>query len=166
MQGTYALTFASELGASMASVWEVVGTMNGVNAELAPWLRMTAPPEASNMRIEDAPVGRPLFASWVLLAGILPIDRHYFMLAQVELGRGFVEESTSWSQRRWEHRRQLEPRGDRVCTLTDRLTFKPRLSLSGPLLERVIRSIFRHRHGRLRERFGCVATTDASVSRR
>ncbi len=151
---TYTLTFASELNASAASVWEVVATMKGVNAELLPWLRMTTPPDASNMRIEQAPLGRPMFASWVLLRGALPIDRHYFMLTQVEPGCGFVEDSTSWSQRRWTHRRHLEPCGEHACILTDRLTFTPRLSLSGPILSRVIGAIFRHRHRRLRERFG------------
>jgi hypothetical protein len=154
MHRSYTLTFTSELNASMAAAWEVVGTMRGVNAELAPWLSMTAPPEASNMRIEDAPVGRPMFTSWVLLRGILPIDRHFFMLAQVDPGRGFAEDSKSFSQRRWEHRRNLEPRGESMCILSDRLTFTPRLNLSGPVLVRVIGAIFRHRHRRLRERFG------------
>jgi hypothetical protein len=69
--------------------------MNGVNAELGPWLSMTAPPEARDLRIEDAPIGEPLFASWVLLRGVLPIDRHYFKLTEVRHGRGFVENSTS-----------------------------------------------------------------------
>jgi ligand-binding SRPBCC domain-containing protein len=151
---SYTLIFTSELDASMASVWEVVGTMKGVNAELAPWLSMTVPPEASKMRIEDAPVGRPMFTSWVLLRGILPIDRHSFMLAQVEPGHGFAEDSTSWSQLQWEHRRTVEPRGERGCVLTDRLTFTPRLHLSGPVLVRVIGTIFRHRHRLLRGRFG------------
>ena len=154
MRESYTLTFTSELDAAMASVWEVVATMPGVNAELFPWLRMTAPPEASNMRIDDAPVGRPMFASWLLLRGIVPIDRHYFMLAAVERGQGFVEESTSWSQRRWEHRRHLEPRGERACSVTDRLTFTPRLSVTAALLERVVAAVFRHRHRMLRERFG------------
>jgi hypothetical protein len=153
VQETYTLTFASELNAPMAAVWEVVGTMKGVNAELAPWLRMTAPPEAANLRIEDAPVGSPLFSSWVLLRGILPIDRHHFMLTRVERGSGFAEDSTSWSQRRWQHHRSLEPRGEGRCMLTDRLTFTPRLWRSGPLLKRVIGAIFRHRHRLLRERF-------------
>lgn len=63
MLDTYVLAFTSELEASVASVWELVGTMNGVNAELRPWLRMTAPPEASDRWIEDAPLGRPMFAS-------------------------------------------------------------------------------------------------------
>ena len=138
----------------METVWDVVSTMAGVNAELAPWLRMTAPPEATNMRIEDAPVGQALFASWVLVCGILPVDRHYFMLAEVERGRGFVEQSTSWSERHWEHRRHVEPRGERGCTLTDRLIFTPRLRVSGPLLVRVVGAVFGHRHRVLRGRFG------------
>jgi ligand-binding SRPBCC domain-containing protein len=148
------LTFASELDAAAPTVWEIVGTMQGVNAELAPWLRMTAPPEASNLRIEDAPLGREIFASWVLLGGVLPIDRHNFKLVEVDRGRGFVEDSTSWSQRRWEHRRDVQPRGEAACLLTDRLTFTPRVGVSGPVLERVIGVVFRHRHRRLRERFG------------
>ncbi len=154
MAKTYALTFKSELDASVASVWEIVGTMAGVNAELAPWLRMTAPPAAANLRIEDAAIGQPMFASWVLFGGVVPIDRHNFKLAQVERGRGFVEDSTSWTERSWEHRRHLEPCGESSCTLTDRLTFTPRLSVSGPILTRVIGAVFKHRHRVLRERFG------------
>jgi hypothetical protein len=154
MPNTYALMFSTELHASIEAVWEVVGTMRGVNAELAPWLRMTAPAEASNMRIDDAPVGQCLFASWVLFAGVLPIDRHFLSLADVERGRGFVEQSISWSQRRWEHQRHLESYGDGRCVVTDRLAFVPRIRISGPLLNRVVGAVFGHRHRVLRERFG------------
>jgi len=153
------LTFASELDAPLATVWDAIGTMEGVNAELAPWLKMTAPPEASGFRIEVAPIGRPLFASWVLFGGLLPIDRHSFVLADVQAGHGFVESSTSWTERRWEHRRNLEPSGD-GCLLVDRLTFTPRVSLSGPILARVIGAVFRHRHRRLRKRFGGRPSSD------
>jgi hypothetical protein len=38
--------------------------------------------------------------------------------------------------------------------VSDRLSFEPRLPGSGPLLERFIRATFRHRHRRLRRRFG------------
>src|SRR5215510_7519286 len=110
MPRTYSLSFASELYAPAPVVWAAVGTMKGVNAELGPWLRMTAPPEAEDLRIEDAPLRVPMFSSWVLLAGVVPIDRHHFMLAAVEPGRAFWEESTSWSQKRWEHRRRIAPR--------------------------------------------------------
>jgi ligand-binding SRPBCC domain-containing protein len=95
-----------------------------------------------------------MFVSWVLFAAVLPIDRHRFMLAHVDAGHGFVEDSTSWSQRRWEHRRHLEPYGERRCIITDRLSFTPRVAAAGAFLASVIGVIFRHRHRRLRERFG------------
>lgn len=149
---TYSLAFASDLDAPRARVWSEVGTMRGVNAELGPWISMTAPPDAAAMRIDEAPTGQPLFSSWVLVRGVVPIDRHHFVLAEVDPGRGFVETSTSWSERRWEHRRRVEDRGEGACTLTDRLTFTPRVA--GPLVARVVAAIFRHRHRVLRARFG------------
>jgi hypothetical protein len=163
---TYSLVFTSELGAPMARVWEVIGTMKGVNDELGPWLSMTAPPEASNLRIEDAPVGEMLFPSWVLLRGVLPIDRHFFRLSEVTPGRGFVENSTSWTERAWEHRRNLEARGETACSLTDRLTFTPRFGASGPLVERVIAAIFRHRHRVLRRRFAARDARETALPTR
>jgi hypothetical protein len=128
--------------------------MRGVNAELAPWLRMTAPAGAATFRIEDAPVGQALFSSWLLLGGVLPIDRHHFRLAEVARGRGFLEDSTSWSQQRWEHRRDVEPRGSAACLLTDRLTFTPRVRAARVILAPIIDAIFTHRHRRLRAHFG------------
>jgi ligand-binding SRPBCC domain-containing protein len=154
MPKTYELSFTSRLDASAPRVWECVATISGVNRELAPWLAMTAPAEALATRIDDAPVGAPLFASWILLGGRLPIDRHFFELAHVERGRGFVEASSSWSQAAWEHRRYVDPCGEGACTLTDRLTFRPRVAASGPILRRVVRAVFRHRHRVLRRRFG------------
>lgn len=128
--------------------------MRGVNAELGPWIRMTAPPEAVDTPLEDAPVGEPIFSSWILLGGILPIDRHHLMLTSVARERGFVEDSTSWSQRRWEHTRELKPSGDRACVVIDRLAFTPRVAASGFLLERIIGALFRRRHRVLRAHFG------------
>lgn len=157
MPATYTATFVSALNASAAVVWEAVGAMNGVNAELGPWLRMTAPPEAANLRIEDVAPGKLMFESWVLLGGVLPVDRHSFVIAEVERGRGFVERSTSWTERLWEHRRHVESRGEGACTLTDRLAFTPRVGLMGPLLVRVVGAVFAHRHRVLRARFGGVA---------
>lgn len=150
------LSFESELSAPAADVWRVVGTMEGVNAELGPWLRMTTPPAARNLRIEDAPVGEPLFASWILLAGI-PIDRHLLKLTSVEPGRGFHEGSTSWLQARWVHVRTVSPTGDGACTLADRLEITPRLRALGPVVERIVGAVFRHRHRQLRRRFGAAS---------
>jgi hypothetical protein len=54
-------------------------------------VRVTAPREAEVTRIDDAPIGVPLFDSWVVLGGVLPIDRHHFVIARVDRGRGFHE---------------------------------------------------------------------------
>jgi hypothetical protein len=153
MARTYSLVFRSELQVSSAEVWAVVGTMDGVNEELGPWLHMSVPPEASGMHLDEAPLETPLFSSWVLLGGFVPIDRHHFALSAVEHGRGFLENSTSWSQRHWQHQRSVEVGGEQACVVTDRLTFTPRLSAMGPLLERIIGAVFRRRHARLRKRF-------------
>lgn len=55
---------SSILCADPAEVWSAVKTNEGVNEELAPWVRMTYPPEARV--IEDAPLGalaRPIVAA-------------------------------------------------------------------------------------------------------
>jgi ligand-binding SRPBCC domain-containing protein len=158
MPKSYTLTFTSELNATAEAVWAVVGTWRGVNEELAPWLQMTAPQEASKSRIEDAPVGRVIFVSWVLVGGVFPIDRHSLKMAKIDPGEGFLEDSTSWSQKNWEHQRQVKADGERSCIVTDRLTFTPRVSALGPMIERVIAAVFRHRHRRLKARFGAAAT--------
>ncbi len=152
---------ASELGARAEEVWSRVACMRGVNEELAPWLRMTVPAtiggvgDVADMPLEKAPLGVPLFASGVLFLGVLLVDLHRFQLLELTAGRGFVEESTSWTERSWRHERTLEPLGDGTrCLLRDRLIFTPRLALMAPLLVRIVDATFRHRHRRLRRRFG------------
>jgi hypothetical protein len=148
------LSFTSRLESPADLVWARVSTFRGVNAELGPWLQMTAPPEALERSLDDAPTRAPLFSSWVLLLGVLPIDRHHFALDEVERGVGFKERSTSWSEREWIHVRRVEPAGDHACIVTDALTFTPRIPGTGPIVERVIGALFRHRHRALRARFG------------
>ena len=146
------LSFGSRLARPASEVWNVVGTMRGVNAELGPWLRMTVPAEADKLRLEDAPVGKALFASWVLFLGV-PIDRHYLELERIDPGRGFKEKSTSWSEARWIHERTVVPTGRDACVVTDRLEMTPRLRAMTPLLVRVVTTVFKQRHRRLRARF-------------
>jgi hypothetical protein len=112
------------------------------------------------MRIDDAPTGVPLFDSWVVFAGVVPIDRHHFLITRVDPGRAFHERSSSWSETLWEHRRSVEPSGEHACVVVDRLDFTPRLPGSGPLLQRVIGAVFRHRHRRLIRRFGGRSVPD------
>lgn len=148
------LRFSSHLSASTADVWASISTMPGVNYELLPLLRMTHPKAAAWTPLEEAPLGRCAFASYLLLLGVLPFDRHALTLVRVDRGQGFVEDSTSLLQRRWRHERRIAARADGGCVLTDELLFVPRLGLLTPLVRRIVEAIFRHRHRRLLRRFG------------
>jgi ligand-binding SRPBCC domain-containing protein len=143
----------SRLSASPEAVWERVSTFEGVNDELRPVLRMTAPASVRALDPADVVLGERIFRSWVLLFGVLPIDYDDLTLVALEPGRGFHERSRMLSMRVWEHERTLTADGP-GCVVRDRLGFEPRLPGMGPLLERVIRATFRHRHKRLRRRFG------------
>ena len=143
----------SLLAASPGTVWERVSTFEGVNDELAPVLRMTAPASVRRLDPSEVVLGERIFRSWVLLFGVLPIDFDDLTLVALEPGRGFQERSRMLSMSVWEHERTIEPDGS-GCRVRDRLRFEPRLPGSGALLERIVGATFRHRHRRLRRRFG------------
>ncbi len=145
---------SSRLEASAEDVWKRVTTAAGVNAELMPIARMTVPRGAGDFDIADATPGTSLGRSWILLFGVLPIDWDRIHLVGVEAGRGFHERSQMLTQRVWEHRRALEPLGAGACTVTDRVSFEPRLPFMAPLLRPLFEAVFRHRHRRLRRHFG------------
>ena len=142
----------STLSAPATSVWDAASSMDGVNYELGPWLRMTAP---AGVRIDPADVvpGERLFRSRLLLLGVLPIDFDDLTFVRVDEGRGFLERSPMLSARVWEHSRVIEPL-DAGCRVTDRVRFVPRVRLAAPLQRAIVGAVFRHRHRRLRRRFG------------
>jgi ligand-binding SRPBCC domain-containing protein len=143
---------ASELRAPPAAVWARVASLDGVNHELGPWLRMTAPRGAS-LSLEEVPLGRRWFRSWILLLGVVPIDYDDLCIERLDPGSGFLERSTMLSARTWEHERTLQPLVDGVTQVTDRVRFVPRLPGSARVHRAVIAAIFRHRHRRLRRFF-------------
>lgn len=149
------LRFESRLLASAPEVWSAVSRISGVNAELRPLMRMSCPPEYRERSLIDAPLNTPLFPSWLLLFGWLPVDRHFLMLERAWPGQGFDERSHSWSNRVWIHRRRVlaDPAGSRVV---DELEFEPRLALMAAGLKWFVALLFRHRHRRLRARFGAA----------
>ena len=152
MPRTYSFTVSSVVPAPPAVVWERVASFEGVNDELMPIVRMTCPPEHRRIDPATVPLGRPWFRSWLLLFGVLPIDWDHLQLVAIDPPRGFHEDSTMRSQRRWVHRRTLEP-VDGGTRVTDRIEFEPRVPLVGGALRTLFTAVFRHRHARLAAHF-------------
>jgi ligand-binding SRPBCC domain-containing protein len=156
MARAYEFSFASRLTAPAAAVWSHAASMRGVNRELFPLARMTHPPGLTTLEGQAVPLGERLFRSWILAAGIVPIDYDDLTFVALEPGRRFLERSTMLTQRLWQHERTVEP-VDGGCLVTDRLRFVPRLGLLGPLFRLVFRLAFRLRHRNLRRLFGGAA---------
>jgi ligand-binding SRPBCC domain-containing protein len=146
---------SSRLAIDRERLWAVISTMQGVNAELAPWLRMSVPLEARGKSLAEIRIGEVAFESWLLALGFLPFDRHRLCLIELERGRGFVERSSSWLQRVWQHERTLETIAGGT-EIRDRVTFEPRIGLLAPVVQMVVARLFRHRHARLRARFHSI----------
>jgi ligand-binding SRPBCC domain-containing protein len=148
------LCFESALRASRERVWEWISSVEGIQAEMRPWLRMTAP---RNLRsLADVPFqpGVRMFRSTVFLLGVLPIDFSDLTLLELDDGSGFVEQSPMGSMALWRHERRIVPCEDdpSAVRLVDRLTFQARLG--GGLVRWFIGRVFTHRHAVLRATFG------------
>jgi hypothetical protein len=145
-------TLQSDLAIGPDEFW-AANTMKSVNWELSPIVRMTALKEWRSCPINQWEVGCLLFKSWILLFGIIPIDRHSFKLRRIYEGSGFLESSSSWVNKEWLHERRTTVRGS-GCTITDHVTVVGRFPMLTNLLMPVYRFIFRHRHRRLRRNYG------------
>ena len=146
---------SSRLAAPAADVWAFATTAEGINAELMPIVRMTVPRGlGDDFGLADVTAPRRLGRSWLLLGGVLPFDWDDIGIEAIGPGLSFRERSTMLSQRRWDHDRSVEPLGEHACVVTDRIRFVPRLPAIAPLLRPVFLLTFRHRHRRLRRRFG------------
>lgn len=155
MRRTWQFERRSVLTAPAVDVWRRVVTPEGINDEMRPWMTMSVPRGAGDLSIETVEVGRPVGRAWLRLGGLVPFDFDHLMIAQLEPGRRFVEESSMMSMRRWVHDRTVEAEGEGACSVTDRVTLEPRLPLRllGPILLRVVRAFFAHRHRRLARHF-------------
>ena len=154
---SFAIT--SRLAAPAEEVWAAALTEDGINFELAPWLRMTMPRAIGpEMTFDDAPLGEPLGRSWLLLGRVLPVDYDDLRLAERGPGMRFVERSRLGSARSWRHEREVVALGPRACELTDGVEIELRAPLraigGGRVAARVMRALFTHRHRRLRRRWG------------
>ena len=148
----------STVAASAADVWDRIASFEGVNHELGPLLHMTAPREIRDIDPEQVPLGRRWFRSWILLFRVLPVDYDDLVIVEIEDGRRFLERSSMLTMRVWQHERMLEPDGDTLTRVTDRLTFTPRRLVSRRLARAVVGLLFRHRHKRLAAYFSGSAS--------
>jgi ligand-binding SRPBCC domain-containing protein len=147
------VTTTSELKASPEAVWARIASLEGINDELGPWMRMTSP-RGTKLSPEAVPLGQRWFRSWILLFGLIPFDYDDLCVERLDPGRGFLERSKMLSARVWEHERTLHPRADGGTQLTDRVSFVPRLPGTVRVHRTVVTAIFRHRHRRLRRSLG------------
>lgn len=148
------ILFSSAVAAPPDDVWARVTTPEGINDELGPVLTMRMPSRWRGARIEDLPLDRPLGRAWLLLFGVVPVDCDTLRLTEVEPGRMFQERSTLVSANRWEHRRTLTPLSAGGTRVDDQVRVECRLARLTPLLAWIVTRLFRHRHRRLRARFG------------
>lgn len=141
------VTRSSVAPAPPEEVWAAVSTLPGVNRELGPFVTMREPAAYRGRTFDSFEPGERGHC-WLLAGGVVPFDRHHLGLESITPGVGFVEESSSWLQKRWRHERTLEPSGDGT-RVTDRLVIEPRLAPMAPLVGRLVGALFTHRHRRL-----------------
>jgi ligand-binding SRPBCC domain-containing protein len=144
----------SVVDAPADQVWARVVTPEGINDELRPWMTMSMPRGAETLTVDNVPLGTPIGRCWMRLFGLLPFDYDRLTIAGLEPGRGFDEQSTMMSMRRWRHERSVTP-GDGKAIVLDRITFELRmpLRLATPLVAAGLRGLFGHRHRRLQRHF-------------
>jgi ligand-binding SRPBCC domain-containing protein len=150
------MTFELEVvvKASPRAIWDRAVTPEGFNHELRPWVTMSWP--AGALTVDDVPLGGPVGRAWLRLFGLVPFDYDRLVIVERESGRRFLERSTMFSMRRWEHERVLvEVEGGTL--VRDRITCEPRLPLQ-PLARPLafgVRALFRHRQRRLSDYWEC-----------
>ena len=123
--------------AGARKVWAVVSTMDGVNAELRPLMRMTHPAHLQSFADVDSELGPGRACStagcWCsAFAGRSPRPRH----RGGTTGEGFDEESSSWFQRRWRHERRVIDGA--TGPARSPTTSPPRLGVLAPVIRWVV----------------------------
>lgn len=149
----FTFSFETRLQAHPSDVWAHASTFDGVNRELFPLARMTAPPSVHTLDNEDIVPGRKLLRSWILAFGVIPVDYDDLVLVEIESGRRFLERSSMLTQRLWEHERVIEPVAG-GCIVRDRVRFEPRIRALGHLQKPIFRLVFANRHRQLARIFG------------
>jgi hypothetical protein len=152
------ISVSTALAARAQDVWERAVTPEGINYELRPLMRMTVPRNLEGgIDPTTIELGKPIGRSWILLGGVIPFDCDEITVVRLDPGRGFLERSRMLSQKLWEHERTLEEEAG-GCRITDRVAWEPRLPIPADWLRPLFERVFRHRHARLRRRFGAAVS--------
>ena len=139
------------LRADRSEVWAATSSVEGINREVAPYLRNSDPTHGAPFDAEPWRTGTP--ALWQLGFGFIPVDRHRVEMVAFPDAGGFRESSSSWWHRVWWHERTLRD-GPDGCILRDDVEIQPRIRLADPVMGWSVRWMFRRRHRYLRRRFG------------
>ena len=159
MSGRGSVARSVALAAPAEVVWERAVTLEGINDEFVPLMKMTTPRGMDGATIADVEPGVPVGRSWILLGRLIPVDWDDLRLVEIEPPRRFLERSSMASMTSWEHERVIDRAGEGECVLTDSLRFELRRPLrwipgSGRLAAAIVRALFGHRHRRLARAHG------------
>ena len=145
------LRFESRLGGSRQAIWEWITSIQGISAELWPFLRVTVPEGVESLADVDFQPGVPLFRGRVFLFGLLPVGYADLTLLELVPGEGFIEQSPHEAMKLWRHERRIESAPGGESVLRDRLTFEPRWAPG--LVSWFIKRVFQHLHAVLCRNF-------------
>jgi hypothetical protein len=146
----------SQLAVSAFELADATLNLPGVNYELGPLLKMSAPSKWQTKPITQWPTGKALFFSPILLLGFIPIDRHYFKFTSIH-SFGFMENSTSIINSNWSHERIITNNGA-ASVIKDTVIYKSKLGILGYLFLPIYKAIFKHRHNRLKAKYSPLIT--------
>lgn len=149
----FSFEITSHLDADKDVVLAHATSFVGVNKELGPYLKMTAPEPYREKSLFEAPVGVTIFRSIILFFFVIPIDFDKICFESLDPESGFVETSTMLSCRLWRHERRVTATKDGGCDVLDRIAFTARMPGAGFVLLPFMKLIFRHRHAQLRALF-------------
>jgi ligand-binding SRPBCC domain-containing protein len=147
---TVRVTFESKLPRTPGELWSWSTSVRGVDAEMAPVLKLEFPKGMEEMPQDQGSLGRPLGNCKFLLFGVLPVDLSRLTFVEVEPGRRFVEQSPLLSMKSWRHERAIVPAVDGT-RIVDTLEFTPRFATR--VVTWFISRFFRHRHEVLQREF-------------
>jgi ligand-binding SRPBCC domain-containing protein len=144
------VTFESRIPRSAAELWRWSTSAHGVQAEMAPVLKMTFPDGMHHIPQDQESLGKPLGNCRFLLFGLVPVDLSRLTFVEMEPGRRFVEQSPLLSMKSWRHERLIEP-SEEGARVVDTLEFTPRMA--GGVVAWFVSRFFAHRHAMLRRQF-------------